>query len=68
MDIQIDSNLMERYLLGLARHGAYGRTGVWRTAYSQEWLGAQKQVAGWFAEANLDGRCDAVGNVGAPGG
>jgi allantoate deiminase len=61
--IDVDANLVERYLLELAHHGAYGETGVWRTAYSPEWVAAQDQVADWFAEAGLDVRRDAVGNV-----
>ena len=56
MVIDVDANLVERYLLELARHGAYGETGVWRTVYSPEWVAAQDQVAGWFAEAGLDVR------------
>jgi allantoate deiminase len=61
--IDIDSGLVERLLLELARHGAYGETGVWRTAYSPEWFAAQDQVAAWLAEAGLEVRRDAVGNV-----
>ena len=63
MVIDIDAYLVERYLLELARHGAYGETGVWRTVYSPEWVAAQDQVAGWFAEAGLDVRRDPVGSV-----
>ena len=59
----VDASLVERYLLDLARHGAYGDTGVWRTVYSPEWAAAQDQVAHWFAEAGLEVRHDAVGNV-----
>jgi allantoate deiminase len=61
--IDIDGSLVERYLLDLARHGAFEQTGVWRTAYSPEWVAAQEQVAAWFAEAGLEVRRDAVGNV-----
>jgi allantoate deiminase len=61
--IDVDANLVEHHLLELARHGAYGETGVWRTVYSPDWVAAQEQVAGWFAEAGLDVRRDAVGNV-----
>ena len=63
MRIEVDASLVERYLLDLARHGAYGETGVWRTVYSPEWVAAQDQVAHWFAEAGLEVRRDAVGNV-----
>jgi allantoate deiminase len=61
--IDVDASLVQRYVLDLARHGAYGETGVWRTAYSPEWVAAQEQVASWYAEAGLDVRRDAVGNV-----
>lgn len=61
--IDVNASLVERHLLELARHGAHGETGVWRTAYSPEWVAAQDQVAAWFAEAGLDVRRDAVGNV-----
>jgi allantoate deiminase len=61
--IDVDAGLVERYLLELARHGAYGETGVWRTAYSPEWSAAQHQVAAWMREAGLEVRSDAVGNV-----
>jgi allantoate deiminase len=61
--IDIDAGLVERLLLELARDGAYGETGVWRTAYSPEWAAAQDRVAGWMAESGLDVRRDAVGNV-----
>ncbi len=63
MVIDVDADLVERYVLELARHGAHGETGVWRTVYSPEWVAAQDQVAAWFAEAGLDVRRDAVGNV-----
>lgn len=63
MVIDVDGSLVERLLLELAWHGAYGETGVWRTAYSPEWVAAQDQVAAWFGEAGLDVRRDAVGSV-----
>jgi allantoate deiminase len=63
MRIDVDGELVERYLLELARHGAYGETGVWRTAYSPEWVAAQDQVAAWYEEAGLEVRRDPVGNV-----
>jgi len=47
--IDIDAGLVERLLLELARDGAYGETGVWRTAYSPEWVAAQGRVAGLAA-------------------
>jgi allantoate deiminase len=61
--IDVDAGLVERLLLELARDGAYGETGVWRTAYSPEWVASQNRVAAWMAEAGLEVRQDAVGNV-----
>lgn len=61
--IEIDGSLIERYIQDLARHGAYGETGVWRTVYSPEWVAAQEEIAGWMREAGLQVRMDAVGNV-----
>ena len=63
MKVDVDPALVERYLLELAQHGAYGETGVWRTAYSPEWVAAQDQVSAWLEDAGLEVRSDAVGNV-----
>jgi allantoate deiminase len=61
--IHVDPAAVEGMILALARHGAQGETGVWRTAYSPEWEAAQAQVAEWLAAAGLEVRRDAVGNV-----
>jgi allantoate deiminase len=63
MAIDVDHGLVERYIFDLARHGAYGETGVWRTVYSPEWVAAQARVSEWLEEAGLEVRRDAVGNV-----
>jgi allantoate deiminase len=63
MLIEVDAALVERLLFELAGDGAYGETGVWRTVYTPEWVAAQDRVAGWLAEAGLEARRDAVGNV-----
>lgn len=47
----------------LASHGAYEDTGVWRPAYSPEWVTAQDQIAAWCEAAGLATYRDAVGNV-----
>lgn len=62
-EVTIDPELVERYVLELAQHGAHGETGVWRTVYSPEWVAAQDLVASWCVEAGLTVRRDAVGNV-----
>ncbi|MGE5273548.1 MAG: hypothetical protein ACM3QU_07285 [Verrucomicrobiota bacterium] len=36
---------------------------MWRTEYSPEWVTPPRIVAAWMAEAGLDVRRDAVGNV-----
>ncbi len=61
--IRIDPSLVDRYITELARFGAYGETGVWRTVYSPEWVAAQDKVAQWCQEAGLEVWRDAVGNV-----
>jgi len=63
MAVDVDAALLERHLFELARHGAHGETGVWRTAYSPAWVAAQDAVARWYGEAGLEVRGDAVGNV-----
>ena len=61
--IDVDPAAVEELIFALARHGAHGETGVWRTAYSPEWAAAQALVEEWLAEAGLEVRRDAVGNV-----
>ena len=61
--IEIDPAQVERYVMDLAAFGAHGETGVWRTVYSPEWVGATDKYATWCAEAGLDVHRDAVGNV-----
>ncbi len=63
MQIEIDPALVERYVMQLGAFGAYGDTGVWRTVYSPEWVGATKQYAAWCEEAGLRVHHDAVGSV-----
>ncbi len=61
--IAIDANLAERYIHELATHGAWGKSGVWRTVYSPEWVAACDLFARWCEEAGLRTRRDAVGNL-----
>jgi len=63
MRIDVDPALVERYIFDLARHGAHGETGVWRTVYSPEWVAAQDEVGRYLEDAGLETRRDAVGNV-----
>src|SRR5262252_7307291 len=62
-EVVIDAPLVESALESLAQYGAYGATGVWRTAYSPEWQEAQEAVARLCEEAGMAVRRDAVGNV-----
>ena len=50
MTIDVDPALVERYILELARHGAYGDTGVWRLAYTPEWVAAQDEALREFVD------------------
>lgn len=61
--ITVDAQMLEDRLMAFAHHGAHGDTGVWRPVYSESWVAAQQQFASWCAEAGLDVRIDAVGNV-----
>ena len=63
MEIAIDSDRVERELLGLAKIGQHGETGVWRPAYTRAWLDAQNQVLDWCRDAGFEARMDAAGNV-----
>src|SRR5207248_1675573 len=61
--IQVDPKLVEERIFTLARYGAHGETGVWRTVYSPEWEAAQAQVEEWCRGIGLATRRDAVGSV-----
>ena len=59
----IDSGFVEKLILEMAQFGSDGGTGVSRTVYSPEWVGATGQYADWCRESGLETRHDAVGNV-----
>src|SRR6478736_1571825 len=61
--IVIDPRLVETCIMTLARHGAWGETGVARPTYSPSWVEAQALVASWCKDAGLDVRGDAVGSL-----
>jgi len=61
--IKIDPALVQNYITTLATYGAYGETGVWRTAYSPEWVQATNQYASWCEDAGLTVNRDSVGNT-----
>jgi allantoate deiminase len=61
--IAVDPALLDQRIIEFARFGAHGETGVWRPVYSAAWVAAMEQYAAWCADAGLDVRTDAVGNV-----
>lgn len=61
--ISIDPDLVENYIMTWAEFGGFGDSGVCRTVYSPEWVGAQDQYARWCEEAGLGVKRDAVGSV-----
>ncbi|MDF2797630.1 MAG: allantoate amidohydrolase [Devosia sp.] len=61
--IEVDPELVEHYVVELASYGATEGTGVSRTVYSPEWVGATQQYARWCEEAGLTVKHDAAGNV-----
>ncbi len=61
--IDIDPILVEHCVMALGKFGAHSNTGVWRTVYSPEWVGATDLFAQWCDEAGFVVHRDAVGNV-----
>jgi allantoate deiminase len=62
-EIRIDPDFVERCVMDLAAFGAVGETGVSRTVYSPEWIGATQCFSSWCSDAGLTVHHDAVGNV-----
>lgn len=63
LGLDIDAAMVEQMVLELGMIGSSGDTGVWRTAYSPEWVQANALLRKWFADAGLAIREDAVGNL-----
>ncbi|MGH3343057.1 MAG: Zn-dependent hydrolase [Carbonactinosporaceae bacterium] len=61
--LAVDPATMQAYVETLGRLGATTSGGVTRTQYDPAWVAARDTVAAWFAEAGLEVRTDAVGNV-----
>ncbi|MCB1470084.1 MAG: M20/M25/M40 family metallo-hydrolase, partial [Rhizobiaceae bacterium] len=61
--IEIDPEMVRRYVYSLAEYGRVGESGVTRLVYSPEWVAATDQYAAWCEEGGLDVRRDVVGNV-----
>lgn len=61
--IEIDPELVRKYVFELAEFGKVCEGGVTRLLYTPEWVGATDQYARWCADAGLEVTRDAVGNV-----
>lgn len=62
-NIQIDPELVRRFVFEFAEFGRVGESGVQRLVYSPEWVGAARQYASWCEESSLAVHHDALGNV-----
>ncbi|MFK7880742.1 Zn-dependent hydrolase [Roseobacter sp.] len=60
---EIDPKKVADMIFTLGEFGAHSGTGVWRTAFSEQWVAAQDCIAGWSREAGLEVRFDAAGNL-----
>lgn len=63
LGLDIDASRVERMVTALGMVGRSEDTGVWRTAYSREWVEANELLGTWFSECGLVVRRDAVGNL-----
>jgi allantoate deiminase len=61
--VRIEPAEMQRLVETLGQHGEQPGGGIIRHVYSPAWKQAQDQLASWFAEAGLQVRQDAVGNL-----
>ncbi len=60
---KLDMQKIEQMILTLGAIGGHSGTGVWRTAFSDEWVAAQECIAEWSRDAGLGVRFDAAGNL-----
>lgn len=61
--VRIAPSVMERYVETLGAIGQQSGGGIIRPVYGPAWVEARQQIADWIAEAGLEPRFDAVGNV-----
>lgn len=61
--IRQNGPVVEAYIEKLATFGPVAGGGLVRPVYSPQWLAAHRRLAGWMAEAGLEVRADAVGNL-----
>jgi allantoate deiminase len=63
MHLPIEPSLLSHYIETLGAIGQQTGGGIIRPVYSQAWQQARGQLAEWMAEAGLEVREDAVGNL-----
>jgi allantoate deiminase len=63
VNVQIEAAEMQRLVETLGQYGEQPGGGIIRPVYSPTWKAAQTQLGEWFAEAGLQVREDAVGNL-----
>jgi allantoate deiminase len=62
-DLRVEPSAMQRLVETLGQYGEQPGGGIIRPVYSSAWKAAQTQLAEWFAQAGLQVREDAVGNL-----
>jgi allantoate deiminase len=62
-DLRVEPAEMQRLVEALGHYGEQPGGGLIRPVYSPAWKAAQTQLGEWFAEAGLQVREDAVGNL-----
>jgi allantoate deiminase len=63
VNVQIEPSEMQRLVETLGQYGEQSGGGIIRPVYSPAWKAAQTQLGEWFADAGLQVREDAVGNL-----
>ncbi len=58
----IDGQAIQRRLMELSRHSVL-KDRLWRPSYTPQEAEVRRQLSGWFAQAGLQPRTDAVGNL-----
>jgi allantoate deiminase len=61
--IKQNEHVIEEYIEKLGSFGRLSEGGIVRPVYSDQWFAAHRQLADWMAEAGLEVRADAVGNL-----
>ncbi|MFQ5704670.1 MAG: M20 family metallo-hydrolase [Gemmatimonadales bacterium] len=61
--MEIDRDVLVKYLDEIAACGALPDGGCWRPLYSKAWAEVRHKISGWMEDAGLQVRDDAVGNL-----